>query len=77
MKTKLIKDAWESWEHLLFSRLENLDHFIETVQNDLSAAGMGFEDSAKLIRAKVLEMNHQIQSIKTGVRKRNIAKKSV
>lgn len=68
-KKKEIDFAWKSWEHLLYSRLESFDHFLETVQSDLAAAGMGYDVSGHFLTERIVEMNTHIQSKKSGVQR--------
>lgn len=61
-----IEKAWDSWSHLLYSRLEAFDHFLEAVQADLSAAGLPYSKSGQFLTDRIVEMNELIQKEKSN-----------
>lgn len=60
-----VDKAWESWSHLLYSRLVQFDHFLEAIQSDLSAAGLPLHKSGQFLTDRIIEINEQIQKNKT------------
>ena len=58
--------AWVGWGPLLYSKLKELDHFLECVQMDLSSAGLHFSQSGKFLAEQFLAMNERIQAEKGG-----------
>jgi len=59
-----VRAAWQSWEHILRSRLESYDHLLNCIQADLSAAGMKRADSDQFLYEKVTEMLEEIKAEK-------------
>lgn len=50
------QQAWESWEPLLRTRLDQWIHFLEAIKSDLSAAGMSKKKSDEFLHGKISEM---------------------
>ena len=56
--------AWQSWEPLLRTKLENWVHFLESVKSDLSAAGMSKAKGEEFLHMKINEMLEQMDAKK-------------
>lgn len=63
-KEREVEKAWESWELLLYRRLVDFDHFLESIQSDLASAGMPHSKSGQFLVEKIVDMNEQIQEQK-------------
>ena len=67
-----VEKAFESWEMLLFNRLVEFDHFLESIQSDLAAAGLPLRKSGAYLTEKIVDMNEQIQQNKANRPKKAI-----
>lgn len=61
-----VNKAWQSWDHLLYSKLVQFDHFLEAIQSDLASAGMPYHKSGEFLVGKIVEINERIQQEKSS-----------
>lgn len=68
-KQRLIDEAYQSWEPLLYEKLVQYDYFLQSIQNDLSAAGLSYKDSEQFLNIKASEILSKIKSERIGLRR--------
>jgi len=59
-KQHQINLAYDSWQHLLYEKVNNFEYFLEAVKADLSAVGMSRKESTVYLDQKIAEMRAEI-----------------
>lgn len=55
-----IRIAWESWELILYNKLETYVHLLDKIKADLSAAGLSKVKGDEFLHHQVTDMIEQI-----------------
>jgi len=67
-KQHQINLAYDSWQHLLYKKVDDFEYFLDAVKADLSAVGMSKKDSTLFMDEKIAEMRVEIAARKEDIR---------